>query len=86
MTTLENTISILEGLPETDLIKIQALAKKLFQRHEDKVADEAVGQFLKPMSRGDFMRDIKNAEDEFARGEYQEMGEALDEIYRELKI
>lgn len=86
MTTLENTISILEGLPETDLIQIQALAKKLFQRHEDRVADEAVGQFLKPMSREDFMRDIENAEDEFARGEYQEIGEALDEIYRELKI
>ena len=71
MTTLQNTISILEGLPETDLIKIQAFAKKLFQRHEDKVADEAVGRFLKPMSREDFMRDIKDAEDAFAWGEYQ---------------
>ncbi len=86
MTTLESTISILEGLPETDLIKIQDLAKKLFQYHQDKTADEAVGRFLKPMSREDFMRDIKIAEEEFARGEYQEMGEAFDEIYRELKI
>ena len=86
MTTLESTISILEGLPETDLIKIQDLAKKLFQYHQDKTADEAVGRFLKTMSREDFMRDIKIAEEEFARGEYQEIGEAFDEIYRELKI
>ncbi len=86
MTTLENTISILEGLSETDLIKIQALAKKLFQSCEDKTADEAVGRFLKPMSREDFMHDIEKSEEEFARGEYQEMGEALDEIYRELQI
>lgn len=86
MTTLESTISILEGLSETDLLKIQALAKKLFQRNEDKTEDEAVGRFLKPMSREDFMRDIENAEKEFARGEYQEIGEAFDEIYRELKI
>ncbi len=86
MTTLENTISILKGLPEPDLIRVQALAEKLFQRHEDKLADEAVGRFLKPMSRQDFLQDIEEAENEFARGEYQEMGEALDEVYRELRI
>lgn len=86
MTTLENTISILEGLPETDLIRVQALAEKLFRRNKDKMADEAVGRFLNPMSREDFMRDIEKAESEFARGEYQEMGEALGEAYRELRI
>lgn len=86
MTTLENTISILKSLPEPDLIRVQDLAKKLFQRHEDKVADETVGRFLKPMSKEDFMRDIEKAESEFARGEYQEMGEALDEVYREFRI
>ncbi len=50
------------------------------------MADEAVGRFLKPMSRQDFLQDIEEAENEFARGEYQEMGEALDEVYRELRI
>lgn len=64
MTTLENTISILKGLPEPDLIRVQALAEKLFQRHEDKMADEAVGRFLKPMSREDFLQDIEEAENE----------------------
>ena len=44
MTTLENTISILKGLPEPDLIRVQALAEKLFQRHEDKMADETVSE------------------------------------------
>lgn len=86
MTTLENTISMMRVLPETDQIKIQDFTKKLFQHYKDGAVDEAVGQFLKPMSREDFMRDIEIAEAEFSRGEYQEMGEALDEICQELKI
>lgn len=86
MTTLENTISILKELNETDLIKVQTLAKKLFHRHAEQTADEAVGRFLKPMSREDFMNDIKKSEEEFAKGDYQEMGEALNEIYRKLEI
>lgn len=86
MSTLENTISMLEVLPETDLLEIQKLARKLFQRHEAETPDEAVARFLKPMSREDFMKDIEIAEQEIARGEYQEMGEALDEICRELRI
>lgn len=34
MSTLQNTISMMETLPETDLIKIQKFTKKLSQRHE----------------------------------------------------
>lgn len=59
MSTLENTVSMMKALPETDLIKIQDFTKKLFQRREFEAADEAVGKFLKPMSREDLMRDIE---------------------------
>lgn len=86
MNTLQNTISMMKTLPEADLIKIQDFTKKLSKRHELEAADEAVGRFLKPMSPEDFMKDIETAEKQFAAGEYQEMGEAIDEICRELKI
>lgn len=86
MSTLENTVSMMKALPETDLIIIQDFTKKLFQRRECEAADGAVGKFLKPMSREDFMRDIEAAERQFAAGEYQEMGEAIDEVCRELRI
>ena len=86
MSPFENTVSMMKTLPETDLIKIQDFTKKLFQRREFEAADEAVGKFLKPMSREDFMRDIETAERQFAAGEYQEMGEAIDEVCRELRI
>lgn len=86
MSTLQNTISMMKTLPEADLIKIQEFTKKLSRRHELGATDEAVGRFLKPMSPEDFMRDIETAEKQFATGEYQEMGEAIDEICRELRI
>lgn len=68
MTTLENTISMLKTLPETDLVEIQSLTKKLFQRHEYETVDKAVGKFLTPMSRADFLNDIETAEQEIADG------------------
>lgn len=86
MNTLENTVSMMKALPESDLIKIQDFTRKLSRSHELEVVDEAVGNLLKPMSREDFMRDIEAADKQFAAGEYQEMGEAVDEICRELGI
>ena len=86
MSTLQNTISMIKTLPEADLIKIQDFARKLSKRCELESADEAVVKFLKPMSPEDFMRDIETAEKQYVAGEYQEMGEALDEICQELRI
>lgn len=86
MSTLENTISMLEVLPEADLIEIQKITKKFFKRHECEMADHVVGEFLKPMSEKDFLKDIEVAEKQFAAGEYQEMKEAIDEICREYGI
>ncbi len=80
MNTLENTVSMMKSLPETDLLKIQSFTKRLFQRHESEAADEAAGRFLKPMLREDFMRDIEIAEQEIANGNCNSAKEVFDEL------
>lgn len=86
MTVLENTISMIKVTPKTDLLKIQKFNKELSKRQEFEAVDEEIGRFLKPMTEEDFLQDMKTAEVQFAHGEYQEMGEAIDEICRELGI
>ena len=73
MSTLQNTISMMETLPETDLIKIQNFTKKLSQRRE-------LVRFLPPKSREDIYRDLEISRQQAAEGKCQEMGEALAEI------
>jgi len=85
MSTLENTVAMMEVLPETDLIKIQNFTKELIKLYENEVDDKA-GRFLAPMTENDFLHDIGISEEQYNKGEYQEMGEALDEICRELGI
>ena len=85
MSTLERTLSMMEVLPEADLLKIQNFTENLFRLREHET-DNEVGRFLKPMTKDDFLRDIEIAEQQFASGEYQEMGEAIDEVCRELRI
>lgn len=82
MTTLENTISMMKTLPETDLEEIQNLTKKLFQRHECQTVDDKVGKFLKPMSREDFLEDIEAAEQEIADGKYKPAKEVWNGLER----
>lgn len=78
MTTLENTISMMEKLPETDLIEIQDLIQKLFRQHESESTDAAVGQVLKRMSKADFMEDARAAEKDIAAGRYKSADEVFD--------
>lgn len=80
MNTLENTVSMMKSLPETDLLEIQNFTRKLFQRRESKTVDEAVGKFLKPMSREDIYRDLEVSRKQAAEGKCVEMGQALVEI------
>lgn len=81
MTTLENTISMMEKLPETGLIKIQDLIKKFFGQHESESTDAAVGQILKRMSKDDFMEDAMAAENDIAAGRYK----SADEVFEGLE-
>lgn len=80
MSTLQNTISMLEVLPESDLIKVQNFTKKLSKRHEVKSIDEAIGNFLQPKSREDIYRDLEISRQQAAEGNCMEMGQALAEI------
>ena len=73
MSTLENTISILEVLPESDLIKIQDFAKKLFRQRSD--------EYPFPLkSRKEIYNDLEISRQQAAEGNCQEMGSALAEI------
>lgn len=78
MTTLENTISMMEKLPETDLIKIQDLIKKLFWQHESESTDNTVGTALRRMSKKDFLQDAITAENDITNGRYKNADEVFD--------
>lgn len=80
MTTLESTISMMEKLPESDLIKIQDFIKKLFRQHEYELTDAAVGRALKHMSKDDFMKDAMTAEKDITAGRYKSANEVFDEL------
>lgn len=71
MTTLESTISMMEKLPETDLIEIQNLFKKLFRQHESESTGAAVDQVLKRMSKADSIEDAMASEKDIAAGRYK---------------
>ena len=80
MSTLQNTISMIEVLPEADLLKIQDFAKKLSKRRESESMDEAVAKFLGPKSPEDFMKDIETAEKQYAAGKYSSAEEVFNEL------
>ena len=86
MSTLQNTISMMQTLPEADLIKIQNFTKKLSKRRELEAADEAVGRFLPPKSREDIYKDLENSRQQVAEGKYQEAGKFLAELRAEYGI
>lgn len=78
MTTLENTISMMENLPETDLVKIQDFIRGLFRQHESDPVDITVGKALRRMSKRDFIEDVKAGESDIADGRYTEASEVFD--------
>ena len=86
MNTLQNTISMIEALPEADLLKIQDFTRKLSKRHELEAADEAVGKFLPPKSLEDIYSDLEISRQQAAEGKYQEAGEFLAELRTEYGI
>jgi len=86
MSTLENTVAMMKTLPEVDLVKIQDFVKGLLCDREMEAVDEAVGKFLKPMSREDFYRDLEISRQQASEGKCQEMGEALAEIRRKYEL
>jgi len=62
---------MMKELPETDLLQIQDLIRKLFPDHEFEIVDHAAGNALNPLLRKDFMEEIeggdcRHAEEVFA--------------------
>lgn len=82
MSILENTVSMMKVLPEKDLLEIQNVTQKLFQQRESEAMDRAVGKFVKPMSREDFMKDIDTAEQEIVDGKYRRADEVFNGLER----
>ncbi len=82
MSTLENTISMMEALPESDLLKIQDLIKKLFQQREHETVDDAVGQTLKPLSRDELLNNVAKAEEEIRNNKCRSAKEVFDGLER----
>lgn len=80
MNTLQNTISIMKTLPETDLLKIQDFTEKLSKRRELEAADEAVGKFLPPKSREDIYRDLEKSRKQVEAGQYSSAEEVFNEL------
>jgi len=78
MSTLQNTISMLEVLPEADLLKIQDFTKKLFKRRELEAANEAVGKFLPPKSREDIYRDLEQSRKQIEMGQCRSAEEVFN--------
>lgn len=73
MSTLENTISMLEVLPEADLVKTQEFVRELFRQRQ------RVCSFpLK--SKADIYKELEISRRQAAEGQCMEMGQALAEI------
>ncbi|MCM1122392.1 MAG: hypothetical protein NC416_07410 [Eubacterium sp.] len=83
MSTLEKTISMMETLSESDLIKIQDLIRKLFWQHERERDNNVAGRIFKPMSREDILNDVEMAEEEIAEGKCRTAEEVFGGLERE---
>ncbi len=79
MSTLENTISMLEVLPEADLIKIHDFTKKLFRQRGAECS-------FPLLSEEDIMQSIETSEQQIVNGEYRGAGEFLAGLRQEYGI
>ncbi len=86
MTTLEKTISIMKTLPERDLLEVQRHVEKLSRKRNNIDIDEAVGNFLKPMTGEDFLRDIEKAEQQFAEGKSRKAEQVFYDLEQRYKV
>ncbi len=78
MSTLERTISMMETLPETDLLKIQDFIQNHFHQRECEMTDDVIGKLLQPMAMKDFPDDIETAEAEICSGRCRNAEEVFD--------
>ncbi len=75
MTVFENTVSMMEALPESDLIEIQNFIKKLH------ILRSAESPF-RPLTEDEIMNDLSVSREQIAQGKCREMGQAIEGIRR----
>lgn len=73
MNTLEHTISMMEVLPEADLLQIHQLTKKLFRLRNTKTS-------LNPLNEKDILNDLEISRNQIANKKCEDMGQALEKI------
>lgn len=75
MNTFENTVSMMEALPEADLIEIQNFTKKLYMLRNNKSP-------FRPLTEEDIINDLSVSREQVAQGKCREMGQAIEGIRR----
>lgn len=73
MNAFESTVSMMEVLPESDLIKIQNFTQKLYMHRN---ADSP----FEPLNEEDILNDLRISREQTAQGQRKEMGQAIEEI------
>lgn len=79
MTTLENAISLIRILPETDLDEIQNFRRKTYTEAGSELP-------FCPKSREDIYKDLEAAHQQIASGEYQDADRFIVGIKKEYGI
>ena len=71
MSTLEQTVSMLETLPEDDVKAIHDITYRFYIRERS---------ILKPLTKEQILKDLSISREQIANDEALEMGEAIKEI------
>lgn len=75
MNTIENTVLMMEALPEADLIEIQNFTKKLYMLRNSESP-------FRPLTGEEILADLQISREQIAQGKCKEMGQAITEIRR----
>lgn len=80
MNMIESTVAMIKTLPEADLIKVQKFTKKLILKNEDRLIDDAVGEFLPKKSAENIYHDLEISRQQIENGQYKEAGIVIAEM------
>lgn len=73
MSAFENTVSMMEVLPESDLIEIENFTKKLYMLRNSESP-------FHPLTEEEILNDLQISREQIAQGKCKEMGQAIEEI------
>lgn len=73
MSTFENTVSMMEALPESDLIEIENFTRKLYMLRN---TESPFG----PLKGEEILNDLQVSREQISQGKCKEMGQAIEGI------